>query len=106
MCLMLKHRRFRALRSHLGWPCVTSLGQFTQHCPHLGGLPSLRFGDLVTGVHHGRVVPAAQVAADFFEAVLGQTTRAKYMQICRGMRNALAALLALEVAEPHVEMLA
>lgn len=56
------------------WDLCDLFGQFSQQCMHLG-IASLGLANLAAGVHNSRMVPAAQMSTDFFEAVFRQISR-------------------------------
>src|SRR5688572_24337723 len=60
--------------------------------------------DRADGVEHGRVIPPAEVAADFFEAVARVLARQEHADLPRE-GDALVPLLRLEVGEADVVVL-
>ena len=54
-------------------------------------------------MHNRRMIPAAEMAANFFKTVLGKIPRKVHANLPRH-RNTLTAFLALQIRQPHIEV--
>ena len=84
------------------WSLCDSFCQFPQEGVHLGvGAFDILY--LAAGVHNGGMVSAAQMAANFLEAVLGQISGQVHANLA-GLSNTLTAFLALQIGKSDVKM--